>query len=260
MTTSLQTHETKSVLEHVGDLRKKLLIALGAFIVGAIIAHIFHSEIIAFLLKPAGNQHLIFLSPLEPLIFIFKIDFIGGFIISFPIIIWCLFSYISPALSKRISNIIVFFYITSTFLVFAGLLYAFFIMIPISLKFLFSITIPGIDNNFSVERYLSFFITQSVIIMAVFQVPILIIGGVYTGLLKTKILANKRRYIYLILLIALAIITPTSDIFSLSVIFIPCLVIFEVSLLGGKIIEKLKRKKQNDQNNSEIPLDSQKLD
>lgn len=255
MMTSLEHHETKSIFEHIGELRKKLLIALGAFVVGAIIAHIFNTEITAFLLKPAGSQHLIFLSPLEPLFFIFKIDFIGGFIIAFPIIIWCLFSYITPALSKRATNLVVFFYVTSTFLLLISLFYAFFITIPITLKFLFSITIPGIANNFSVEKYLWFLITQAVIIMAVFQLPIIIIGGIYLGVFKTKLLANKRRYIYLILLIALAIITPTADMFSLGIIFIPCLVIFEVSLIGGRIVETLKRKRQNGENNSEIAVD-----
>lgn len=240
--TPQELNEPKSIFEHIGDLRKKILIAFLAFAIGTVIAHIYNAEIINFLLKPAGSQPLIFLSPLEPLIFIFKIDFIGGFIVSFPIIIWCLFSYVKPILSKKISNIVIFFYIVSTFLLFAGLLYAFFIMIPISLKFLFSIQIPGIVNSFSAERYINFLITQAVIIMTVFQVPVLIIGGVYVGILKTKIFANKRRYIYVGLLVALAIITPTTDIFSLGIIFIPCLVIFEVSLIGGKIVEYLKRK------------------
>lgn len=241
---SLQKNEPQSILEHVGELRNKIFIALGAFIVGAIVSHIFHSEIIAFLLKPAGSQHLIFLSPLEPLFFIFKIDFIGGFILSFPVIIWCIFSYITPALPKRIGSIVVLFYVTSTLLLFLGLLYAFFVTIPLSLKFLFSITIPGIENNFSVEAYLSFFITQAVIIMAVFQVPILIIGGISLGAIKTKMLANKRRIIYMVLLIALAIITPTTDVFSLSIIFVPCLVIFEISLIGGRVVEFLKKRKE----------------
>lgn len=241
--TSLQTNESKSVLEHVGELRNKIFIALGAFVVGAIISHIFNAEIIAFLLKPAGSQNLIFLSPLEPLFFIFKIDFIGGFILSFPVIIWCIFSYITPALPKRIGSIVVLFYVTSTLLLFLGLLYAFFVTIPLSLKFLFSISIPGIENNFSVEAYLSFFITQAIIIMAVFQTPILIIGGISIGVIKTKMFANKRRIIYIVLLIALAIITPTTDVFSLGIIFIPCLVIFEISLLGGRIVEFLKSRK-----------------
>jgi len=241
--TSLQTNESRSVLEHVGELRKKIFIALFAFIIGVITSHIFHREIIAFLLKPAGSQHLIFLSPLEPLFFIFKIDFIGGFIISFPVIVWSIFSYITPALPKRVGGVVVLFYVTSTVLLFLGLLYAFFVTIPLSLKFLFSITIPGIENNFSVEKYLSFFITQAIIIMTVFQVPILIIGGVALDVFKTKLLASKRQYIYMGLLVALAIITPTTDVFSLGIIFIPCLVIFEISLVGGKIVERLRRKK-----------------
>lgn len=241
--TSLQANEPKSILDHVGELRKKIFIALGAFVVGAIISHIFNAEIIAFLLKPAGSQNLIFLSPLEPLFFIFKIDFIGGFIISFPVIIWCIFSYITPALPKRIGGVVILFYVTSTILLFLGLFYALFVTIPLSLKFLFSISIPGIENNFSVEAYLSFFITQAIIIMSVFQVPILIIGGISLGVIKTKMFANKRRIIYLVLLIALAIITPTTDVFSLGIVFVPCLVIFEISLIGGKIVEFLKSRK-----------------
>jgi sec-independent protein translocase protein TatC len=243
--TSLQHHEPKSILEHVGELRRKLFITLGFFVVGAIISHIYNAEIIAFLLKPAGGQPLIFLSPLEPFFFIFKIDCIGGILISFPVIIWCLLSYISPALSKKMNKLVVFFFITSSFLLFLSLLYAFFVTIPITLKFLFSINVVGVENNFSVEKYLSFFIAQAFIVMIVFQVPILILSGIYLGVLKTKILANKRRIIYMILLVALAIITPTADVFSLAIIFVPCLAIFEVSLLGGKIVERIKKKRSD---------------
>ncbi len=240
--TSLQHNEQNSVLEHLIELRKKLFIALFAFIFGCIIAHFFHKEIITFILKPIGNQHLIFLSPIEPLFFILKIDCITGFIISFPIIIWCLFSYIIPAFSEKARKFVVFFYVTSTLLALIGLWYAFFVMIPISLNFLSSITIPGIDNSFSVEKYLSFFITQALIIMGIFQVPIIVIGGVYLGFLKTKFLSNKRKHIYLILTIALAIITPTPDIFNLIIVLLPCIAIFEVSLIGGRIVEFINRK------------------
>jgi len=240
--THKEATETKSIFEHIGDLRKKLLIALLAFIVGAVISHIYNVEIIAFLLKPAGGQHLIFLSPLEPFLFIFKIDCIGGIVIAFPVILWSLLSYISPVLSKKTNKLVIFFFITSFILLLLSLVYAFLVTIPITLKFLFSINIVGIENNFSVEKYLSFFITQAFIIMIVFQIPILIVGGIYLGILKTKFLANKRRIIYMILLVALAIITPTADVFSLAIIFIPCLAIFEVSLIGGKIVEKIKKK------------------
>lgn len=236
--------EEKSISEHLDELRKKIFIALGFFIVGVTISHMFHVEIIEFLLKPASGQNLIFLSPLDPLFFIFKIDFVGGLIVSFPMILWLLFSYISPALSKTINKSIIIFYLISTLLLVFGLGYALFVTIPISLKFLFSITIPGIENNFSVQKYLSFFISQALIVMMIFQIPIVIMGGIYLGVLKTKFLAIKRKYIYIGLLIGLAIITPTSDIFNLAIVFIPCVIIFEISLIGGRIVEKIKRQRQ----------------
>jgi sec-independent protein translocase protein TatC len=236
--------EEKTIIEHVGELRKKILISIFFFVVGVIISHTFHLEIIDFLLKPASGQNLIFLSPLDPLFFILKIDCVGGLILSLPIIIWLLFSYISPALSEKINKRIVVFYLTSNLLLVLGLFYALFVTIPISLKFLFSITIPGIENSFSVEKYLSFFITQALIVMVIFQVPIVIIGGVYLEILKTKFLAVKRKYIYVGLLIALAIITPTTDIFNLAIVFVPCVIIFEISLIGGRIVEKIKRKER----------------
>ena len=245
---SPQSHESKSVLEHVIELRGKIFIALGAIIVGTVIGHLFHVEIIAFLLRPAGGQHLIFLSPLEPLFFIFKIDFIAGIIIAFPVIIWCLFSYIAPALPKRITKLLILFYIASSVLLIAGLLYAFLVIIPLTLKFLFSITIVGIQNQISAQSYISFFIFQSLTIAIIFQVPILIIGGIYFGIFKTKTLSSKRKYIYPIITIALAIITPTVDIFSLLIVLIPCFAIFEISLIGGRIVEAFKKKKDDNEN------------
>ena len=240
---SLRPDETKSILEHFVDLKRRIFIALGAIIIGAVIANFFHEQIIAFLLRPLGDQHLIFLSPLEPLFFVLEIDCIAGVIITFPVVVWCIFSYIIPVLPARAKKFLVSFYISSTALLILSLWYAFFVMIPLSLKFLTSITVAGITNSFSVENYLSFYITQAVIIMAIFQVPILIVGGIYLGAFKTETLSSKRRYIYLFLTIALAIITPTTDIFSLCVVLIPCLMIFEISLIGGKIVEMIKKKR-----------------
>lgn len=239
---SMQPQETKSVLEHIGELKKKIFIALGAIFFGALIGHFFNKEITAFLLQLSGGQQLIFLSPLEPLFFIFKIDLIAGIIIAFPFIVWCLLSYIAPALPRRTSAFLFLFYIISTLLLIGGLFYAFLVTIPLSLKFLFSIVIPGVQNQISAQNYINFFITQTLIITFIFQFPLLIIGSVYLDILRTKTLANKRRYAYLIITIALAVITPTVDIFSLIVVLAPCFLIFEISLIGGKIVEKFKKK------------------
>ncbi|MCX6754619.1 MAG: twin-arginine translocase subunit TatC [Candidatus Nomurabacteria bacterium] len=241
---SLKQLEEKSIFEHIGELRKRIFIVIGAITLGTIIAHIFNKEIVAFVLRPATGQHLIFLSPLESLFFIFKIDITTGIIIAFPVIVWTLFSFITPALPRKITKLLVLFFVTSIFLLILGLFYAFLVTIPFSLKFLFSIVVPGIENQISAESYISFFITQALIIALIFQVPIFITGGIYLRFFKTKTLSKKRRYIYLIITIALAVITPTVDIFNLIIVLVPCLAIFEVSLIGGKIVEMMHKKEK----------------
>lgn len=240
---SEQLPGTQSVAEHIGELRTKLLIAVAAIIVGASVAHIFHKDIIAFLLRPAGTQELIFLSPLEPFIFILKVDIIAGILISFPVIIWALFSFVAPALPKATKRLLVIVYLISLLLVLIGLGYAFGVTIPLSLKFLFGITIEGIRNQISAQSYVSFFLTQAVVIVGIFQIPLVMTGAIYLRLLSTRLFRNKRKYIYLVLTIATAIITPTTDVFSLAIVLIPCIAMFEISLAIGKVIERTRKQR-----------------
>lgn len=242
MSDSTHTDETKSVLEHVGELRKKLFVALLAFIAGAAVAHAYHDIIISYILKPVEGGRLVFLSPLEPLFFIFKVDFIAGLVLAFPVIFWCIFTYVKPALPTRGRMTL---YIASFFsliLLLGGLLYAYFFTIPLSLKFLFSIIIPGVENIVTMESYLGFFFAQAMIIMLVFQIPIIVMTGLSLGLFSIKALAQKRRYVYLIGTVALAVLTPTTDVFSLAIVLVPTIVIFELSLMMGFFRIFLKRK------------------
>lgn len=239
-----RSDETKSVLEHIGELRRKLFIALSALIVGGSIAHNFHQEIIALILKPAGTQRLLFLSPLEPFFFILKVDLIAGLVLAFPIVFWCIFSYIKPALPIRARVTLFGASLISLILLTAGLLYAYLVTIPVSLKFLSSISIPGVENVITMQHYLGFFFSQALIIMLVFQIPIIIITGLSLGIFTVKGLSKKRRYVYLLGTVALAIITPTTDIFNLGIILAPTIVIFEFSLIAGLIMQFTKRKKK----------------
>lgn len=233
-----------TVLDHIVELRSKIFISIISIIVGSSIAHYFHKEIISFIVKPIGEQKLVFLSPLDPLFFILKIDLIVGILISLPIIIWSIFSYIKPIITRKINYIIYTVYISSTLLVLAALSYTYFIIVPLILKFLSSITVEGIENTITAQNYLSFFITQILIITLVFQIPLFIIFGIYLGVFSTKFLSSKRGYIYIGTIIVLAILTPTPDVFSLAVILVPALVIFEVSLIVGRVVERVRRIKR----------------
>jgi sec-independent protein translocase protein TatC len=234
-----------TVLEHLQELRGKIILSILSIIVGASIAHIFHSEIIKFLMRPLDGQKLVFLSPLDPLLFVLKIDLIVGVLIALPVIIWSIFSYIKPVLSKKVNFVIHISYVCSTLLVFAAVSYAYFIIVPLILNFLNSITLEGIESTIVAQNYLSFFITQTIIITMVFQIPLILLFGIYVGVFSTRVLRLKRGYIYVGLIIILSILTPTPDIFSLGIILVPALVIFEMSLIVGRVVEIVVRKQKN---------------
>ena len=86
--------------EHIGELRSRLLISVIALVICSVVAHFFYKEIVDFLLHPVNDKNLVFLSPLDPLLFVMKIDLIAGFILALPIISYCMLSYIKPAFEK----------------------------------------------------------------------------------------------------------------------------------------------------------------
>jgi sec-independent protein translocase protein TatC len=230
-----------SILDHIIELRTKVIISGAAILVGSSIAHFFHQQIISLILRPIQSQKLVFLSPLDPLFFILKIDLIVGILFALPIIIWSIFSYIKPTLSKKVNRVIRTIWFSSMILVLGAIAYTYFFIVPVVLKFLNSINVPGIENTITAQNYLSFFITQLLIITLVFQTPLCIIFGIYANFFTTKSLSSKRGYIYVGITVVLSILTPTPDIFSLGIILVPALVIFEISLTVGKILERITR-------------------
>jgi sec-independent protein translocase protein TatC len=229
--------------DHLLELRSRVLISLLAVTFGAVIAHYYHESIIAFFLRPIHGQKLIFLSPLEPLFFIFKIDLFVGFILALPVLNWCVLSFVRPAMKQSSWFLFSTLYCATAVLVLGGLAYAYFVMVPISLAFLLSINVVGTETMITANSYLGFLLIQSLIIAGLFQLPLFILAGSYIRAFEIATLSSKRRYIYVAGLIALAVITPTTDLFNLAIVAIPAFFLFEGSLVVARIIESLRRKR-----------------
>ncbi len=194
--------------DHLAELRSKLLWCCLAVALGAAVTHYYHEAVIAFLLGPIRGRTLYFLSPLDPLFFIMKTDFLVGFVLALPVINWNLFSFVRPAMKTSRWLLLSVVYCTAAALILAALAYAYFVMVPISLNFLLGIAIPGVNNLITATSYLNFLLVQSLITAALFQIPLFIVAGAYVGAFQISTLAAKRRYIYVAGIIVLAVITP----------------------------------------------------
>jgi sec-independent protein translocase protein TatC len=238
---SAESEVEMSFLEHLEELRWRIIYALIGLVIGTIIAWIFIDFFInQILLLPAkqSNFKLQNLRPFGQLFLFFEVALIIGLILSFPNVVYQLWKFISPALreneKKYISAIVIF----TTICFLAGVLFAYFVMLPLTLQFAAQFGSPEIANNFSIDEYFS--IILSVIIGAglVFELPMLSFFLSKIGILTPRIMRKYRRHAIVVILILAALLTPGTDPVSQILLAIPLVFLYEISILVSKIFQK----------------------
>lgn len=244
-----KTHSTSSgnseiemtFLEHLEELRWRIIYALIGIVLGTIVAWIFIDFFIdQILLIPAkkANFNLQNLRPFGQLFLYFEVAIIIGLILSLPNVVYQIWKFISPALrqneKKYISAIVVF--TTVCFLI--GVVFAYFVMLPLTLKFAAQFGSQDIVNNFAIDEYFS--IILSVILGAglVFELPMLSFFLSKIGILTPRIMRKYRRHSIITILILAALLTPGTDPVSQVLLAIPLVFLYEISILVSKIFQK----------------------
>ncbi|MFL9844920.1 twin-arginine translocase subunit TatC [Flavobacterium rhizosphaerae] len=170
------------------------------------------------------------------------ISILIGFIIAFPVILREFWKFISPALYDNERKYAVSFILASSLLFFAGVLFGYYIIMPLSINFLSNYRISDvIENNIDLDSYLSLVKTTVIACGLVFELPIVIYFLAKVGLVSASFLRNYRRYAYVIILLLAAIVTPP-DIVSQIIVTIPLAILYEASILIASRMNKLPRK------------------
>lgn len=260
-----------SFIDHLEDLRWHVIRSVIAVIIGAILVFTFIREIVnniifaptradfisAQWLCQLGHKigigetlcfpevHAKFLETQMTGQFIssFTLAFIGGFIIAFPYVFWEFWKFVRPALSekerKKTRGVI--FWVSLLF--FLGVLFGYYILTPFMVNFYFNYKLSDqivIMPSFS--DYLENLIYTTVGIGVLFQMPLLVMVLAKIGILKASFLKKYRRHAFVIILIAAAIITPSTDPFSLTIVTIPLYLLFEASVIIASRINKRQDK------------------
>ena len=232
--------------EHLDDLRRVLIKIIVITAVCTAVAFFFKDFLFNIIFAPKNSSFISykFLGGEDFDVFLMnttlsgqfmthlKVSFVTGIILSSPYIIYELFKFITPALyenEKRYSSHII---ISAYAMFLAGTLVNYFLIFPLTLRFLATYEISKEVSTFlSLESYMDTLLTMSLIFGIVFEIPILSWLLAKIGLLKHGIMKKYRRHAVIIILIAASIITPTSDIFTLSVVFLPIWLLYEISIL-----------------------------
>jgi sec-independent protein translocase protein TatC len=177
----------------------------------------------------------------------FTLAFIGGFIIAFPYVFWEFWKFVKPALSakelKKTRGVI--FWVSLLF--FTGVAFGYFILTPFMVNFYFNYKLSEqivIMPSFS--DYLENLVYTTVGIGVLFQMPLLVMVLARIGIVTAKFLRKYRRHAFVIILIAAAIITPSTDPFSLTIVTIPLYALFEASIIIASRINKRQEKESKE--------------
>lgn len=248
----LDCHMQKAFLEHLIELRLRLIYALLALGLGIAVCYPFAPHIFKFLSEPLwqamgeeAGRRLIYTGLTEAFLTYLKLAFFGGFILAFPIILWQLWLFISPGLYDHERTMIWPFLIISPLLFVMGASLAYYLVCPWAWQFFLSFEMPiatkglPLQLEARISEYLALMIKLILAFGLCFQLPIIILGLSKLGVLSLENLQRKRKYAFLIIVVVAAVITPPDIISPLSLI-IPLYTLYEISI--GLLKISLKRK------------------
>ena len=220
-----------SLGQHLKEFRDRLMVACIAIAITTAISFLFTTDIIKLLLVPAGVSKLIALSPTENFTTYFRVALFSGFALSMPVVLYEIYAYIDPALHPNERKFALTLGPFVLLLFVAGMLFCYLVLLPNALKFLINFGSEVIDNQLRASEYLSFVTLFIVGMGVVFETPVLIYALIRLGVVQRSWLTSRRRYVFLIVFVLAAVITPTPDPFNQTIVAIPMYLLFELGLL-----------------------------
>lgn len=223
-------------LEHLEELRKRLIRCFLAVIAMAIAALYFSDELMAFLVRPMGDTQLHNIAVTGTFVAYVKVSLIAGVVVALPIIFYQMWSFISPGLYDREKSTVLPMILVSTILFGVGGSFCYLVVLPIALEFLINFGEGQIINNITIGSYINF---AGLMILAFgfsFQLPIVAYFLGKAGIISASFLGKGRRYAVVIILVVAGIITPP-DVFSQVLLAGPIYVLYEISIIIVRIVQ-----------------------
>lgn len=238
-----------TLIEHLLELRNRVIVCAIALIIGTLASFLFWETILGWLLAPARAQIPDFrvssFAPIDRITAMFKIGVYGGLTLSSPIIIYEVLAYIVPGLTPNERRMLAPGMIGVVLFMLTGMAFAYFIILPASLGFLLSVGQNEIQNVTGVKQYMDF-VTQIVFWVGIaFEMPIAIALAARLGLIRAKQLLVFWRYAVILVFIVAAVITPTPDPFNQALVGGPLLLLYFIGVFLAWIVQKPRPKAES---------------
>lgn len=240
-----------TLVEHLAELRSRIIKALLAITVGALVMFVFYDPILNFLAHPyfdVCKQHpefgctdkFLITGPLDGFSTRVKVSGYGGLVAALPIVLWQLWRFITPGLHKNEKRYAVPFILSSVLLFLFGAFIAYFTM-PYAIEFLIGYSGP-VTAAFTPNKYVSLLSIMMLAFGVGFLFPVLLVFLQLVGVLTPHQLSHWRRQAIVIVVVVAAVITPSGDPYSLIALAVPMYVFYECAIILGWFLTRNRRR------------------
>jgi sec-independent protein translocase protein TatC len=238
------------LFQHLEELRSRLLICGLAIGVGFVLCYFFKEQVFDVFIMPWVNAlpkgqsvKLIYTVPYEAFLAEMEVSFIMGTILASPVILWQIWKFVAPGLYQTERRYILPVILCSCLFFVGGVLFGYFVVVPVAFKFFASPSSPYITPMMSIDKYLSFAEKMLLSFGLVFELPVFAFFLAKLGIISSDYLRRKRKWAIVLIFVLAAVLTPSPDIVSQILMALPLLVLYEVSVWvvyffgGGKPAE-----------------------
>ena len=240
--TPVQDRREMPFLDHLEELRWRLIKALAALFVGVLICGLFTDQVLAIILRPGrkADPPVQFINTHPMGMFLVRMNsaLVGGLILALPFILYQLWMFVAPGLYRKERRYVMGIVAGTVACFLMGASLAYFGAIPTMLKFLMAMGTEDIKSMIDVNKYISFVLFTIISFGAVFELPMVAFFLARFGVLTPAFLRHYRRYAYLGIFVVAAVATPSPDPFSQVMLAIPLCILYEVSIWVTKFAGK----------------------
>lgn len=228
-------------LDHLEELRWRIIYSIIGIVAGTIICWIFVDFLIdVILLKPARDSGATLqnLKPFGQLFLYFQVAMIGGIILSLPNIFYQFWKFLSPALRRNERRYILAIVFYSTFCFLLGIVFAYYGMLPLTMKFAAQFGSTQIKNEFAIDEYFSIIISVMLAAGFIFELPMISFFLTKLHILTPAFMRKYRKHAIVIIMVLAAFLTPGTDPVSQIVLAVPLVLLYEISIFISKLAAK----------------------
>ena len=224
-------------MEHLGELRTRIMRALYGLLAGTVIALPFSERIVDWLARPVTKlgYELVFTAPAEAFWVQMKVGLIAGVFVASPIILWQVWAFVAPGLHEHEKKYAIPFVLVGSLMFILGGAFSLFVVTPYALNFLLGYARPGLKPMITIQNHVDFLLKFTLAFGAVFELPLALTLLARMGVVTARMLSKNRKYAILGAFIAGAVLTPTPDAFNQTLMAGPLIILYEVGIVCARI-------------------------